>query len=40
VPRYVVIEPEPLPRLASGKISKQALREKYKNADSQLQRVR
>lgn len=40
VPRYVVIEPEPLPRLPSGKISKQALREKYKDADKQLEKVR
>jgi fatty-acyl-CoA synthase len=40
VPRYVVIEPEPLPRLPSGKISKTALRGKYKAASSFLQKVR
>ncbi len=40
VPRYVAIEPEPLPRLASGKISKVPLREKYKDAPSFLPKVR
>lgn len=40
VPRYVAIEPEPLPRLASGKISKMPLREKYKDAPSFLSKVR
>jgi fatty-acyl-CoA synthase len=40
VPRYVVIEPEPLPRLPSGKISKTALRGKYKAASTFLQKVR
>jgi fatty-acyl-CoA synthase len=32
VPRYVVIVPEPLPRLATGKISKRELKQKYANA--------
>ena len=40
VPRYLVIEPEPLPRLATQKISKPALRAKYKEAATQLARVR
>jgi fatty-acyl-CoA synthase len=40
VPRYVAIESEPLPRLASGKISKMPLREKYKAAPSYLPKVR
>ena len=40
VPRYISIEPEPLPRLPSGKISKVALREKYKEAPAFLERVR
>jgi fatty-acyl-CoA synthase len=40
VPRYVAIEPQPLPRLASGKISKIPLREKYKDAPSFLSKVR
>jgi fatty-acyl-CoA synthase len=40
VPRYVAIEAEPLPRLASGKISKIPLREKYKDAHSFLPKVR
>jgi fatty-acyl-CoA synthase len=40
VPRYVAIEPEPLPRLASGKISKIPLREKYQDAPSFLPKVR
>jgi fatty-acyl-CoA synthase len=40
VPRYVVIEPTPLPRLPSGKLSKQALRAAYKDAASYLPKVR
>ena len=40
VPRYVVLEPEPLPRLATGKISKRALKEKYRDAAERLPRVR
>jgi fatty-acyl-CoA synthase len=40
VPRYVVIEPEPLPRLATGKLSKPAMRQKYKHAVADLPRVR
>jgi len=40
VPRYIVIEPEPLPRLPSGKISKVTLREKYREAPAFLERVR
>jgi fatty-acyl-CoA synthase len=40
VPRYLVVEPEPLPRLATQKISKPVLRAKYKDAANQLERVR
>ena len=40
VPRYVALETEPLPRLATQKISKPILREKYKDADQLLERVR
>jgi fatty-acyl-CoA synthase len=32
LPRYVVVSPDPLPRLAMGKISKPALRELYRDA--------
>ncbi|WP_109807542.1 class I adenylate-forming enzyme family protein [Sphingosinithalassobacter portus] len=31
LPRYILVSPEPLPRLAMGKISKPALRETYSN---------
>jgi fatty-acyl-CoA synthase len=40
VPRYVALEPEPLPRLATGKLSKPALRAKYAGAEARLPRVR
>lgn len=40
VPRYVVVESEALPRLATGKISKPLLREKYASAHLHLPRVR
>lgn len=40
VPRYVAIESEALPRLATGKISKRALREKYADAHQRLPRLR
>jgi fatty-acyl-CoA synthase len=40
VPRYVVIEKEPLPRLATGKLSKRELKVKYANAADTLRRVR
>jgi fatty-acyl-CoA synthase len=40
VPRYVALEPEPLPRLPSTKINKVLLREKYKEAAAFLERVR
>jgi fatty-acyl-CoA synthase len=40
VPRYVVVEPEPLPRLATGKLSKPAVRAKYKDQIADLPRVR
>ncbi|MET0984036.1 MAG: AMP-binding protein [Steroidobacteraceae bacterium] len=40
VPRYVAVEKEPLPRLATGKIAKPPLRAKYVNAHEQLPRVR
>ncbi len=40
VPRYVAFESEPLPRLATQKISKPLLRAKYKDAHETLERVR
>jgi fatty-acyl-CoA synthase len=40
VPRYVVVEAEPLPRLATGKLSKPAVRAKYKDRVAELARVR
>ena len=40
VPRYVVVEDEPLPRLATGKLSKPAVRLKWKEAAASLPRVR
>jgi fatty-acyl-CoA synthase len=40
IPRYVAFEAEPLPRLTSGKIAKVELREKYKDAQKFLERVR
>src|SRR5262249_17331921 len=40
VPRYVVQSPEPLPRLATGKLSKAELRKRYQNAHETLPRVR
>jgi fatty-acyl-CoA synthase len=39
VPRYVVFEPDPLPRMASGKLAKRELRSKYEDV-SRLKRVR
>lgn len=40
VPRYVAVREEPLPRLATQKISKPALREAYRDAHLTLPRVR
>lgn len=40
VPRYVIYSAEPLPRLATGKMSKPAVRERYADAYKNLQRVR
>lgn len=40
VPRYVAVSEEPLPRLASGKLSKPAIRQKYADAHVRMQRVR
>jgi fatty-acyl-CoA synthase len=40
VPRYMKLESEPLPRVPAGKISKVALRVKYKDAATTLQKVR
>ncbi len=40
VPRYVIYSPDPLPRLATGKMSKPAVRERYADAHKSLQRVR
>lgn len=40
VPRYVAVEVEPLPRLATGKLSKPAVRQKYKDRVADMPRVR
>lgn len=40
VPRYVAFSPEPLPRLATGKLSKPAVREIYAGAHETMERVR
>lgn len=40
VPRYVVIQSEPLPRLATGKIAKRELKALYANAAATLEKVR
>ena len=40
VPRYVVVLDQPLPRLATGKLSKAALRKQYADAHETLPRVR
>lgn len=40
VPRYVAISAEPLPRLATGKLSKPAVRAAYADAHERLPRVR
>ena len=40
VPRYVVLRSEPLPRLPSGKIAKQAVREEYHDIGQRFTRAR
>lgn len=40
VPRYVALEGEPMPRTATGKLSKPPMREKYANASETLPKVR
>ena len=40
VPRYVAFSPDPLPRLATGKLSKPAVRDLYTGAHERLPRVR
>jgi fatty-acyl-CoA synthase len=40
VPRYIAVETEPLPRLATGKLAKPLLRRRYANAHQELTRVR
>lgn len=40
VPRYVAYSPEPLPRLATGKLSKPAVRKQYADAHKTMKRVR
>ena len=40
VPRYVAYSADPLPRLATGKLSKPAVREIYAGAHERLTRVR
>lgn len=40
VPRYVVFAEAPLPRLATGKIAKKTLKDRYRDVTESLQRVR
>ena len=40
VPRYVVLRSDPLPRLPSGKIAKQAVREEYRDIGQRFSRAR
>lgn len=40
VPRYVVIRDEPLPRLPSGKLSKTAIRDEYRDVATRFEKVR
>lgn len=40
VPRYVAYSADPLPRLATGKLSKPAVRERYAGAHETMERVR
>lgn len=40
VPRYVTVEPEPFPRLPSGKIDKKTVREKYAEQHKVLEKLR
>ena len=40
VPRYVAWSAEPLPRLATGKLSKPAVRDRYAGAHLTMPRVR
>lgn len=40
VPRYVAFSADPLPRLATGKLSKPAVRERYADAHKTMERVR
>lgn len=40
VPRYIVFEPDPLPRLATGKLSKRELKDRYADAAASLSKVR
>lgn len=40
VPRYVAFSADPLPRLATGKLSKPAVRERYAGAHERMARVR
>jgi fatty-acyl-CoA synthase len=40
VPRYVVLRTEPLPRLPSGKIAKQAIRDEYRDLAERFARAR
>jgi fatty-acyl-CoA synthase len=40
VPRYVVLRPEPLPRLPSGKLNKREIREEYRDVAERFTRAR
>ncbi len=40
VPRYVIFEDDPMPRTATGKLSKPSMREKHAGSAAQLEKVR
>lgn len=40
IPRYVAVEPEPFPRLPSGKIDKNTIRSKYQERHKALEKLR
>lgn len=40
VPRYIVIEAQPLPRTATGKLAKRELKDRFANAAARFERVR
>jgi fatty-acyl-CoA synthase len=40
IPRYVVLRPDPLPRLPSGKLDKTAIRTEYRDVAERFARAR